>query len=124
VTPKSGRDKLTSNKGEYNNIRKMQQNQSIPATVDKYATLASLQVNQEASQNRNKISNVISSGNKRKCSPITRKRKIIIIGDSHTRGMAVELRNCLGKDFEVNRTVMPGARLENITNLSAKGIST
>jgi hypothetical protein len=52
VTPKSGRDKLTSNKGEYNNIRKMQQKQSIPAAVDKYSTLASLQVDQVASQKR------------------------------------------------------------------------
>jgi CO dehydrogenase/acetyl-CoA synthase epsilon subunit len=38
--------------------------------------------------------------------------------------MAAEICNCLGKDFEVNGIVMPGARLENITNLSDKGIST
>jgi hypothetical protein len=59
-----------------------------------------------------------------RCSPIVKKRKIIIIGDSHTRGLAYDLKNSIVKDFEVNSTVMPGARLENITNLSAEGIST
>ena len=36
----------------------------------------------------------------------------------------LELSNDLGKDFEVTGTVMPGARLENITNLADKDIST
>jgi hypothetical protein len=52
------------------------------------------------------------------------KSKIIIIGDSHTKGMAHEVKNSLGKDFEVSGTVMPGARLKNITDLPAKVIST
>jgi hypothetical protein len=107
VMAKSRWRKLTSNKGENENKTKTQQNQSIPTTVNKYATLVSLQVDQESSQNNSKISNSIVSRNKMKCSLITRKRKIIIIGDSHTRGMAAELRNCLGKGFEVNGTVMP-----------------
>jgi len=52
--------------------------------------------------------------NKKKCPPNTRKRKIVIIGDSHARGYAAEISNGLGKDFDVTGTVMPGARLENI----------
>jgi hypothetical protein len=124
VTAKCGRKKLTSNKGENNNIKKLQQNQYIPVAVIKYATLDSPQVDQESSQNQSRTSMAVLSRNKRKCPPNARKWKIIIIGDSHTRGMAAEIRNCLGKDFQVNGTVMPGARLENITNLSDKGIST
>jgi capsular polysaccharide biosynthesis protein len=124
VLAKSRRKKLTSNKGENENKMKTQQNQSIPTTVNKYTTLISLQVDQELYQNNSKISNSIVSRNKMKCSPIARKRKIIITEDSHTRGMAAELGNCLGKGFEVNGTVMPGVRLENITKLSAKEIST
>jgi hypothetical protein len=58
-----------------------------------------------------------------RCSPIVKKKKIIIIGDSHTRSLVHELKNSLGMDFDVNGTVMPRARLENITNLSAEGIS-
>jgi hypothetical protein len=38
--------------------------------------------------------------------------------------MAYELKNSLGKDFEFSGTVIPGAKLENIINSSAKGIST
>jgi len=62
--------------------------------------------------------------NKKKCPPNTRKRKIVIIGDSHARGYAVEISSGLGKDFEVTGTVMPGARLASITNLADKEVST
>jgi len=41
---------------------------------------------------------------------------MVIIGDSHARGYAAEISRDLGKNFEVNGRVMPGARLENITN--------
>jgi hypothetical protein len=58
-----------------------------------------------------------------RCSLIVKKRKIIIIGDSHTRGWAQELKHSLGNGFEVNCRVMAGARQENIY-LSAEGIST
>jgi capsular polysaccharide biosynthesis protein len=88
-------------------------------TENKYATLASLQAEQETSQKNSNISNTIIITKKLRCSSIVRKRKIIITGNSHTRGMAYELKNSLGKGFEVK----PGARLENITNLSANGIS-
>jgi hypothetical protein len=83
-----------------------------------------VQVEPESSQNHSSTSKVALSRNKRKCPPNTRKRKIVIIGDSHARGIAAEISSCLGKDFEVNGTVMPGARLENITNLSDKEMST
>jgi hypothetical protein len=83
-----------------------------------------VQVEPESSQNHSRTSKVALSRNKRKCPPNTRKRKIVIIGDNHARGIAAETSSCLGKDFEVNGTVMPGARLENITNLSDKEMST
>jgi hypothetical protein len=41
--------------------------------------------------------------NKKKCTPNTRKRKIIIIC-SHARGYAAEISSCLGKDFEVRNS--------------------
>ena len=43
-----------------------------------------------------------------------KKKKIIVIGDSHARGCAREISNCLGKEFEVSGTVMPGAGLAHI----------
>jgi lysophospholipase L1-like esterase len=47
-----------------------------------------------------------------------------MIGDSHATGYAAEISSGLGKDFEVTGTVMPGARLEIITNLADKDVST
>jgi hypothetical protein len=48
---KSRWKKSTSYKGKNKNIMKIQQNQSIPSTENKYATLASLQDEQQPSKN-------------------------------------------------------------------------
>jgi len=50
--------------------------------------------------------------------PKAKMKNIVIIGDSHARGYAAEIPRDLGKNFEVNGRVMPGARLENVTNLA------
>ena len=63
------------------------------------------------------------------CSPlkvaltITERNKILITGDSHTKGCAAELLTLLGKTFEVMGAVMPGSRLEYITHLARREIS-
>jgi len=54
----------------------------------------------------------------------SKKKKIIIIGDSHARGCAREISNCLGKESEVSGTVMPGAGLAQITPLAHGQIPT
>ena len=51
-----------------------------------------------------------------------KKRKIIVIGDSHARGCARELSDYLGKEFEVSGMVMPGAGLAHITTLAQEEI--
>lgn len=43
---------------------------------------------------------------------------IIVIGDSHARGVAAEISSNLGHAFEITGSVAPGARLEHITNLA------
>jgi len=101
----------------------LQQSQHIPVVVDKYAPLDSLQEEPDASQNRHRTSKVTLLRNKKKCPPNTKKRKIVTIGDSHAGGYAAEISSGLGKDFEVTRTVIPGTRLENITNLADGEIS-
>ena len=83
------RKKLISNKWE-NNILKVQQSQSVPVAVNKYAILDSLQEESEAFQNHSRSSEVALSGNKKKCPLNTSKRKIIIC-DSHARGYAAEI---------------------------------
>ena len=52
-----------------------------------------------------------------------RKHKILIIGDSHASGCATNLKSSLNETFEVMGSVMPGSRLEHITNLARSDIS-
>ena len=51
-----------------------------------------------------------------------KRKKVIVIGDSHARGCARELSSYLGTDFEVRGTVMPGAGLTHITTLAQEEI--
>ena len=113
MNTKLRRKKLISNKWENNNILKLQPSQPIPVVVNKYAILDSLQEESEAFQNHSRTSEAALSRNKKKCPPNTRKKKTVIRGDSHARGIAAEISSGLGKDFEVTGTVIPGARLEN-----------
>jgi hypothetical protein len=117
VNTKLRRKKIKSSKWENNNILKLQQCQPSPVIVNKYVPLDSLKEESEASQIHNSTSKVALLRNKKKCPPNTKKTKIVIIGDSHTRGYAAKISSGLGKDFEVTRTVTPGARLKNITQI-------
>jgi hypothetical protein len=51
-----------------------------------------------------------------KCSKQRRKHKIIIAGDSHTRGLASNLKHNLNNDFDLNGFVKPGADINMITS--------
>ena len=55
-------------------------------------------------------------------SPGKKKKRILLIGDSHMRGCASELRKHLGPEYEVAGTVMPGSRLQNVTKLASNEI--
>ena len=74
----------------------MQQTKSIPTILNRYAILHNLQDDTEFPQ---------------------------LTGDSHARGCAAEVSNCMGKSFEVTGTVIPGARNEAITHLDDKEIT-
>lgn len=51
-----------------------------------------------------------------------KKKKIIIIGDSHVRGCARKISNYIGNKFEVSGMLMPGAGLAHITTLAHEEI--
>jgi lysophospholipase L1-like esterase len=51
------------------------------------------------------------------------KPKMLILGDSHARGCAANLKSSLNENFEVTGTLVPGSRLEHITNLARSDIS-
>jgi len=44
----------------------------------------------------------------------TRKHEIFILGDSHAKGCAAEVKHYLSNDFKVHGTTIPGAGMENI----------
>jgi lysophospholipase L1-like esterase len=41
-------------------------------------------------------------------------QKILIVGDSHCRGIAVELKHCLGANYKISSFVQPGAEMGGI----------
>ena len=52
-----------------------------------------------------------------------KEKKIIVVGDSHARGLAAELSVYLEKSFEVMGTIMPGSGLNRIIGLASREIS-
>ena len=50
-------------------------------------------------------------------------KKITLIGDSHTRGLATELRNLMGREYFISSTFMPGAGLQSMTKLAKSEIA-
>jgi len=53
----------------------------------------------------------------------TKKKKFIVVGDSHARGLAAERSESLEKSFEVMGTIMPGSGLSHIIGLASREIS-
>jgi len=55
---------------------------------------------------------------------VKQQQKIIVIGDSHPRGLASELKNCLGHECSISGTIIPGARLNSIPQLAKNELAT
>ena len=65
--------------------------------------------------------NKVSGGVPSKCSK--NRKKILILGDSHTRGLAEEVQTNIGKDFAVEAMVKPGANIEAILDSTDSVVS-
>jgi hypothetical protein len=46
--------------------------------------------------------------------PSVGNQKILIVGDSHCRGIAAELKHCLGATYKISSFVQPGAAMRGI----------
>jgi hypothetical protein len=53
-----------------------------------------------------------------------KKQKIIIMGDSHARGLAKELKYKLNHEFEVQGIIKPGSTLENLVKTTCSDLRT
>jgi hypothetical protein len=86
-----------------------------PSYVQHNSQLA--QLSKTSGKNQRKICLLGGIGEKK-----LKKKKIVVLGDSHARGCARELASCLGNKFEVNGMVMPGAGLAHISTLAKEEI--
>ena len=108
---------------------KQLQPQPIPTIINGYAALNNLQNHVQKHHPRehdNSNASQESYGrgpNYKKTTSDEKRRKIIIIGDSHTRGCAQELQHYLGHNFVVQGFVKPGANLQTIVNAPTKTIA-
>jgi len=123
----SRRKKMKSPTCENGNLPIPQQFKPIPTIMNRYALLDNLEEATKTSHSHShkETSEVIPKRNinKKKSLPTIKKKKIVIIGDSHARGLATEISSSLDNNFEVTGTVLPGARLENIIKLADGEIS-
>jgi lysophospholipase L1-like esterase len=90
--------------------------------VNRYEPLQNNEERTTASQNTGSINNRKMIPKERK-SLQKKKRKIVVVGDSFTRGMASELLHNLGSAFEVIGCVKPVPDMEVITDMAKKEIS-
>lgn len=60
----------------------------------------------------------MARGKKTTCEWTKQQKKIVVIGDSHSRGLTSVLKNYLGHEYSISGTIIPGARLNNITQLA------
>jgi len=74
-------------------------------------------------QNHHIKKDILTRQNKVTISPIRRKKRILLIGDSHMRGCASKLGEYLGPAYELTGTIMPGSRLQNVTKLARDEIA-
>jgi hypothetical protein len=96
----------------YNALHNLQNDLELPGELHNHSV-----------QNHHIQKNVLSKQNKTKTSPRRRKKKILLIGDSHMRGCATELGKYLRPEYEIIGTIMPGSRLQNITKLAKNEIA-
>ena len=62
-------------------------------------------------------------GNRKPAYKLKQQKKVMVIGDSHSRGLASELQSYLGHKYSISGTIIPGASLNNITQLAKKELT-
>jgi hypothetical protein len=96
--PKEPRRDKTSNEN-YHQITQRKEEKSIPVIV-----------------------NGITCTKNEKASSLKHKHKVIIVGDSHARNCANEVKQIVGNKFEVTGIVKPGASTEEVVNTASRNI--
>jgi len=104
---------------------------SVVPITNRFDTLYNLKINAESpsdtwnytASKQHKKKNAPLNENKDKRPPIVKRKRILLIGDSHVRGCSSKLGMQLGQAYHVSGTFMPGSRLRNITQLARNEIA-
>jgi hypothetical protein len=104
----------------------------VISTSNRFDALHNLKTDRQATCNKSILPSKIQNSNGKlqlrkrttKGSQVKSQKKIVMIGDSHARGLTSELKNYLGHEYSISSTFMPGAGLQNITNLAKSEITT
>jgi hypothetical protein len=109
----------------YRNSRKsaMRRPQCSIQNVNRYEVLQNTDEKTTAPQKLDLANNRGMVAKKRKSSQ-RKERKIVVVGDSHTRGMARELLHSLGNAFEVIGYVNSGSGMKVITDMAKQEYTT
>jgi hypothetical protein len=91
--------------------------------VNRYNVLQNIDEKMTTSQNLDLVNNRGMVAKKRK-SLQRKKWKIVVVGDSYTRGIAGELLHNLGSAFEVIGYVKPGSGMKVITDMAKQEYTT
>ena len=102
----------------------------VPIT-NRFDTLYNLQIDAESPSDTWNHSNkyqhskktALLNENKVRRPPVVKRKRILLIGDSHVRGCSSELGKYLGQDYHVSGTFMPRSRIRNITKLARNEIA-
>jgi hypothetical protein len=133
---------VSTNKVGVKRLIPVQQPQPIPTIVNRFKVLDNLHRHLLTHQQREHANTLLAD--EKECSGTTnsvsvtqqtngkedyskkaqdRKRnKIVIIGDSHARGCAQEIRHNLKQDYEIDGYVKPGANLQTIVKVPTESL--
>ena len=129
---------VSANKVRTNRSIPAQQPQPIPTIINLFEIPDNSHIHQQTQQQRghanslhttkkecDRIANSVRAArqtkgrdNYNRKTPTMKRNKVLIIGDSHARGCAQEIRHNLGHDFNVQGNVKPGATLQAIVTTS------
>jgi len=88
----------------------------IPVIHNRYEVLNNCCINEQANSNQIESHSLIRNCKIKPSRSTKEKRKILIIGDSHARGITSEIQHNLDDGYEIQGIVKPGSDLAAIVN--------
>jgi hypothetical protein len=116
VIPSNDWKTVSNSKRSTNSVTVQQQEYKVPSVINCYAVLENLNEDNQVSDHHHhyRIQFVNVKRNKTRFEQRPKINKVLILGDIHAKGCAVNLLREHSETLEVIGNVMPGAGLQNI----------